>query len=60
MKNGIHYLTVRGMVETEDTNAYAVVHVSDDRIEIDGRGRQPDQVLVLGAQETGDVEPVAR
>jgi 3',5'-cyclic AMP phosphodiesterase CpdA len=50
-KDGIHYLTVRGMVETGDSNAYAVVHVESDRLEIDGRGRQPDQVLVFGAAD---------
>jgi len=52
VKNGIHYLTVQGMVETEDTTAYAVVHVDDERLEVDGRGRQPDQVLVYGAPDT--------
>ena len=50
-RDGIHYLTVHGMVETEDTNAYAVVHVGDDRLEVDGRGRQPDQVLMFGAPD---------
>ena len=50
-KNGIHYLTVKGMVETEDTTAYAVVHADDARLEVDGRGRQPDQVLVHGAPD---------
>ena len=40
------------MVETEDSTAYAVVRVGDDRLEIDGRGRQPDQVLEFGAPDT--------
>jgi hypothetical protein len=52
VKNGIHYLTVHGMVETEDSTSYAVVHVDGERLEIDGRGRQPDQVLELGAPDT--------
>jgi calcineurin-like phosphoesterase family protein len=52
VKNGIHYLTVQGMVETEDSTAYAVVRVGDDRLEIDGRGRQPHQVLEFGAPDT--------
>jgi hypothetical protein len=51
VKNGIHYLTVRGMVETEDSSAYAVVRVDGDRLEVDGRGRQPDQVLELGVPD---------
>jgi manganese-dependent ADP-ribose/CDP-alcohol diphosphatase len=49
LNKGIHYLTVHGMVETEDSSAYAVVHVDGERLEVDGRGRQPDQVLELGA-----------
>jgi predicted phosphodiesterase len=52
VKNGIHYLTVQGMVETESSTAYAVVHVDDERLEVDGRGRQPDQVLEFGAPDT--------
>jgi len=52
VKNGIHYLTVHGMVETEDSTSYAVVHVDGERLEIDARGRQPDQVLELGAPDT--------
>ena len=52
VKNGIHYLTVQGMVETEDTTSYAVVHVDDEGLEVDGRDRQPDQVLVFGAPDT--------
>ena len=52
VRNGIHYLTVQGMVETEDTTAYAVVHVGDERLVVDGRGRQPDQVLEHGAPDT--------
>lgn len=51
-RNGIHYLTVHGMVETEDTNAYAVVRVEADRLEVDGRGREPDRVLPLRTSET--------
>lgn len=39
VKNGIHYLTLKGMVDTEE-NAYCVVRVFPDRIEIRGRGRQ--------------------
>ena len=52
MKNGIHYLTVHGMVETRESNAYAVVHVEGDRLEIDGRGREPDRLLDFGAPDT--------
>lgn len=44
---GTHYLNFKGMVETADTTAYAVVSVHDDRIEIAGRGREDDRVLAL-------------
>ena len=43
IKNGIHYFSVKGIVETPDTNAYAVVKAFDNRLEIKGFGR--DRVL---------------
>jgi len=45
-KNGIHYVTVHGMVETPDTTAYAKISVYPDRLEIDGVDREPDRTLV--------------
>jgi len=45
--NGIHHLTVMGMVETEDTTAYAVVDVHSDHLEVTGFGREPSRVLGL-------------
>jgi predicted phosphodiesterase len=44
-KNGIHYLTVHGMVETPDQNAYAVFEVYKDRLNVIGYGREPSRVL---------------
>jgi 3',5'-cyclic AMP phosphodiesterase CpdA len=44
-KNGIHYVTVEGMVEAPEINAYAVVTLHEDRIVIDGIGDVPDRVL---------------
>mgnify|MGYP001954750416 CR=1 FL=1 len=46
-QNGIHYVNLEGMVETADTNSYSIVRVYKDRIEIDGFGRQADQVLEI-------------
>ncbi len=46
-KNGIHYLTFQGMVETPDTTAYAVVDVYRDRFKIRGYGREPERDLAL-------------
>jgi calcineurin-like phosphoesterase family protein len=43
--HGIHFLTIQGMVDTADQNAYAVVDVYDDRLEVRGRGRVPCRVL---------------
>lgn len=45
-KNGIHFLTLKGMVDTEE-NSYAFVNVFPDRIEVEGVGRQADFVLPL-------------
>ncbi|MBC8872757.1 MAG: protein kinase [Planctomycetes bacterium] len=52
-KNGVHYLTLQGMVDTEDETAYAVADVYADRIEIRGTGRQPSRTL----QFPGDGQP---
>ena len=42
---GCHYVNFKGMVETEDKSAYAVVRCFSDRIEIDGIGTEPDRKL---------------
>lgn len=44
-KRGIHYLNFQGMVETASDNAYAVVAVFADRLQVSGFGREPDRVL---------------
>lgn len=46
-KNGVHFVNFRGMVDTEHQNAFAVLCVLDDRIEISGHGREPDRSLQL-------------
>jgi predicted phosphodiesterase len=46
-KNNIHYWTVKGMVQTQKENAYALVHFHDDRIEIIGFGREPNRQLSI-------------
>ncbi|MFT5499110.1 MAG: manganese-dependent ADP-ribose/CDP-alcohol diphosphatase [Kiritimatiellia bacterium] len=45
-KAGIHYLTLKGMVDTEETS-YASIKVYKDRLEVTGYGRQEDFVLKL-------------
>lgn len=43
-RNGVHYVTFRGMVEL-DTNAYSIVHVRPGHLRVDGYGREPDRLL---------------
>ena len=45
-KNGIHYLTLKGMVETE-SNAYSIIGIFQDRIKVIGYGRETDRSLLL-------------
>lgn len=47
-RNGVHFVNFCGMVDTQHENAFAVLSVFDDRIEIAGHGREPDRRLALG------------
>lgn len=47
VKDGIHYLTLQGMVETPDTSAYAVIEVHPDHLSVVGEGREPDRTLAF-------------
>ncbi|MCH8956587.1 metallophosphoesterase [candidate division KSB1 bacterium] len=44
-KNGIHYLTLQGMVDTVDKNAYAIIEIYQNRLEVIGYGREPSRTL---------------
>lgn len=44
-RKGIHFLSLCGMVETPDQNAFAVVEVHPDRLEVTGFGREPSRTL---------------
>ncbi|MBN2021566.1 MAG: metallophosphoesterase [Pirellulales bacterium] len=44
---GVHHVTLQGMVETPGGNAYAVVEVFPDRIEIRGFGKVPSRSLTI-------------
>jgi len=48
-RNGIHYLTFQAMVETPDQNAFAVITLEKDAIEIRGFGREPSRRLELSS-----------
>ncbi len=54
VNNGIHYLTLRAMVETPEKTAYAVVEARADQLNIIGTGRAVSRVLPLG-RPTGAV-----
>ena len=43
--DGLHYLTLDGMLETKDTNAFGYAEVYPDRLEITGFERQESYVL---------------
>lgn len=43
--NMIHFITMRGMVETEVNNSYALVEVYKNKIWIKGSGREKSQIL---------------
>ncbi len=43
--NGFHYLTLDGMLNTENENAFAIADLHPDRLEIKGSGRQPSHSL---------------
>ena len=44
-KNGIHYLTLKGMVETKSSSAYAIIEVYWDHLKVVGYGREPSRIL---------------
>ena len=44
VKNGIHHLTLQGMVDT-DTNAYAIIEVYPTYLKVKGYGREHNRIL---------------
>ena len=45
--NGTHFVNIKGMVDTFDENAFAIIAVHADRMEITGFGREESRVLSL-------------
>jgi predicted phosphodiesterase len=43
VNKGCHYVNLKGMVETKDKSAFAVVRCYNDRIEVDGYETEPDR-----------------
>jgi 3',5'-cyclic AMP phosphodiesterase CpdA len=50
-ERGIHFLTVSGVVESGEENAFATVEVFADRLEIRGSGTVPHRSLTIGAPD---------
>lgn len=48
VNKGCHYVNFKGMVETMDKSAYAVVRCYADRLEIDGYETEPDRSCRFG------------
>ena len=46
IKNGVHYLNLKGMVET-DQNSYAIIKLHDQFIEVKGYGREANRVFEI-------------
>ena len=46
-QDGIYFVNLKGMVETENENAYAEVTLSHDKITIKGFGREQDRTLEI-------------
>lgn len=46
-ENGIHFINLKGMVDTENENAFSVITFTDKSVEIKGFGREPSRNLTL-------------
>jgi len=44
-RNGVSFLTLKGMVETAGTTAYAITRFLPDRLILEGQGREPSREL---------------
>jgi 3',5'-cyclic AMP phosphodiesterase CpdA len=45
LRDGVPFITLHGMVETPDTNAFATAKLYSDRIVISGTGREPSREI---------------
>ncbi len=46
-QNGIHFITLQGMVETENENSFSVISFAPDEIKIAGYGREVSRQLLI-------------
>ena len=47
LSNGVHFVNLKGMVETENENAFSIISFSDKQINIEGFGREESRILVI-------------
>ena len=47
VNKGCHYINLKGMVETKDKSAFAIVRCYADRIEVDGFETEPDRTCAI-------------
>lgn len=50
-RNGVPFVTMRGMVETSNTTAFATAKVLSDRIVLTGHGREPSREIIFRSQQ---------
>jgi 3',5'-cyclic AMP phosphodiesterase CpdA len=46
-QNGIHFVNLKGMVETENENAFSIISLTDKQVEIEGFGRETIRKLLI-------------
>jgi len=46
-QNGIHFVNLKGMVETEKENAFSIISFTDKQIEIEGFGSEISRSLLI-------------
>ena len=51
-RNGVHHITLKGMVESPEETAYAVIEVHPDRLKEIGFGAEPSRDLPIGAAQS--------
>ncbi|MBN1127281.1 MAG: metallophosphoesterase [Sedimentisphaerales bacterium] len=47
---GVHYITIEAMVEAPQQNAFAIVHVNEDQLRIEGFGKVISRTILSGRQ----------
>lgn len=57
-QHGIHFVNLKGMVETEAENAFSVVTLSDEKIEIQGFGREETRTLFFNTPPEHEPTPL--